>query len=1127
MNPLLCHNCIGSLLQCATYKQLTIIKNGSWQTRYFQLRKTELGALMRLSRFIHLLLLILISRNAAFATTANEIIADANLAGGLIVSIGADRELVTALCARDAFVVHALSRDVKEVAAMREFVRRKDWYGRVSVDRLEGDRLPYADNLVNLIVMRDASYGMRDGEIGRVLAPRGVAIIHEKNGDLISRILYPASRIEDGFVKFTKPVPDEMDEWTHYLHNPAGNPVAEDDLVKPPRQLQWVSDPEWARHHEHMASMNALVSSSGRLFFICDEGPKVSMLHPPQWKLTARDAFNGLLLWQRSIDDWFNHLHPLKNGPASMPRRLVVDDERVYVTLGIDQPVSVLDAKTGKTLRVCRGTQGTQEIILSEGRLFLVRGDDSNTFLTAADPSTGTVVWEKQQSASTLTLAANADRVVFFDGRKVIALDRQTGMTLWSSEDLPEQSRANWMTKNPPRLILHEKAVVIALNKAVYALSSDSGELLWSAPQPRSGYMSPKDLFVIDGLVWYGDTAGAKNSGRFEGRDLLTGEIKRSFLPDLDAVWLSHHRCHFSKATCNYILPARMGVEFVDLKHEKWTANHWVRGGCIYGIMPCNGLLYAPPHACACYFEAKINGFSALTSKGRQGAAIPESKRLEQGEAYGHTLTVNVSSPSADDWPTFRQNPARSGSTKTSVATKLTKRWQVRLGGQLTQPVVAEGRVFISAKEEHTVYALDMSDGKPLWSYTVGSRVDSPPAIYKGLALFGSRDGWIYGLRAHDGALVWRYRAFPHESLIMVHGQLESAWPVSGSVLIENGEVHCVAGRNMFLDGGLRYLRLDPTTGRKISETVMDQTDPLLGGSITKYDSWLDMTTTLPDVLSSDGRNIYMRSLPFDMEGNRRRITHIAEETEPAHLFSPTGFLDDNWFHRSYWTYARTFPGGWIGHLNAGRYNPSGRLLVVDDATVFGFGRQPDYYRWTTSLEYRLFAVDEDAHQTRDIYAYDAFKAAQLENFPKMKIDRQLGLPSGPRPARLNSYACKWENRDMPLLVRAMVATKNALFVAGPDDVSDEGVLSFRDAKDKVRDKEPDLAKQATLWKGEGGSTLLAVSKQDGTKLCEYHLDALPVFDGMIAANNQLFIATEKGTLVCFASEVNSMTTNQ
>ena len=42
--------------------------------------------------------------------------------------------------------------------------------------------------------------------------------------------------------------------------------------------------------------------------------------------------------------------------------------------------------------------------------------------------------------------------------------------------------------------------------------------------------------------------------------------------------------------------------------------------------------------------------------------------------------------------------------------------------------------------------------------------------------------------------------------------QIESAWPVSGSVLMEQDTVYCAAGRSAFLDGGLRLLRLDPQT---------------------------------------------------------------------------------------------------------------------------------------------------------------------------------------------------------------------------------------------------------------------------------------------------------------------------
>ena len=31
-----------------------------------------------------------------------------------------------------------------------------------------------------------------------------------------------------------------------------------------------------------------------------------------------------------------------------------------------------------------------------------------------------------------------------------------------------------------------------------------------------------------------------------------------------------------------------------------------------YGVIPANGLLYAPQHSCACYIEAKLTGLLAL-----------------------------------------------------------------------------------------------------------------------------------------------------------------------------------------------------------------------------------------------------------------------------------------------------------------------------------------------------------------------------------------------------------------------------------------------------------------------------------------------------------------------------------
>ena len=45
----------------------------------------------------------------------------------------------------------------------------------------------------------------------------------------------------------------------------------------------------------------------------------------------------------------------------------------------------------------------------------------------------------------------------------------------------------------------------------------------------------------------------------------------------------------------------------------------------------------------------------------------------------------------------------------------------------------------------------------------------------------------------------------------------------------------------------------------------------------------------------------------------------------------------------------------------AGRRTPAGRILVFDESSVYGYGRKPDYFRWVTPLDYRLFAAARDA----------------------------------------------------------------------------------------------------------------------------------------------------------------------
>jgi len=909
---------------------------------------------------------------------AATLLQESGFSGGFIVELGSQTgELAKALRQSDSTQVHGLVRQPDQLAAIRKSVRESGQYGDIAFERFSGSVLPYTDNLVNLFVAEDLGE-VPLHEVLRVLVPNGVALI--KSGD--------------NWEKTIKPRPDNIDEWSHYLHDATGNSVAHDEVVAPPRHLQWVGSPRWSRHHDRMASMSALVSTGGRMFYIMDEGSRISIQLPPKWKLIARDAFNGSILWKRDIENWQTHLWPLKSGPTQLSRRLVSSDDTVFATLGYNAPVSAIDAATGKTLFVYEGSAATEEIIHTNGMLFLVVrkgeaelqnytplngrvGDQAKVrslfwneeprIVMAFDAKSGKQLWAKATRISPLTLAADESQLYFHDGERVVAVDQRSGESTWETEGLTR--RQSFTFNFGPRLVVNKDVILYAGGDGnISSFDSKSGEKLWGSSFPNSGYQSPQDLMVVNGLVWLAPLTSGKDSGVYTGRDPRTGKVEKEFAPDVETYWF-HHRCYIAKATDKFLMPSRTGIEFVDPNTEHWDINHWVRGGCLYGVMPCNGLTYAPPHNCACYPEAKLFGFNSLAAPSPTRpvpTTVPEQGRLEAGPAHSQPLAATSDTQADQDWPTYRHDMNRSGTMGLPVSGKVKTKWTTKLGGRLTAPVIAGGTVYVAQIDEHTLVALNHANGSERWSYTIGARIDSPPTIHRGRVVFGGADGWVYCLTA-DGQLAWRYRAAPMDRRTMAFEQLESLWPVHGSVLIHNDTVYCVAGRSIFLDGGLRMLRLDLATGEKLSETLMDEINPETGNNIQEKVQVLQMPVGLPDILSTDGKHIFMKSQKFDMEGNRLEIGPNSgdfagqaskQKGEDAHIFAPMGFLDETWFHRSYWVLGQSFAGGHGGYYQAGRFAPSGRLLVNGNGYVFGYGRKPEYLRWTTTLEHQLFAAE-------------------------------------------------------------------------------------------------------------------------------------------------------------------------
>lgn len=1066
---------------------------------------------------------------------AADIIKQSGIRGGVIVDLGCGSgELTAALRAGDGFLVQGLDTDGAKVRAAREKLRAAGGYGPVSVDRWDGKRLPYEDDFVSLLVVEDRGQA-GDEELMRVLEPRGVAMVREGNG----------------WRRLAKPWPKGIDEWTHYLHGPDGNPVADDTRVGPPECLQWVGGPRWARHHDHMASMTSLVSAGGRLFYIFDEGPTASIQLPPKWRLIARDAFNGMVLWKREIATWNTTQYPLKSGPAHLLRRLVAVGDHVFVTLGLDDPVSVLDAATGATVATFAGTEFTREIVVADGTALFVADSSPSRFpewrredtyvwdntrranrdwgwkgetrrVLAVDVATGRNLWKLERPAAPCSLASDGRRIVFHDGSKLVCLNQASGKVAWES-DAPLQ-KLPVDTSTGPRILIYGDVVLLAPNNGkVSGWAAADGKKLWEQKQKPSGHSSLRDLFVVGGLSWTGDIGVPEAPGVFSGYDPRTGELKSEFPSDVDLHWF-HHRCYPSKAAGKYLITGRNGTEYVDIDTHHWDANHWARGGCIYGVMPCNGMTYAPMNACGCQLEAKVVGFNALR-RGPVAQAEPATlsgeARLEKGPAYLKVEGQKAGGGDEEDWPTYRHDIGRSGATRSPVSPALRECWQARVGGRLSAPTVAGGQLFVVSIDEHTLYALDAATGKRAWCFVAGGRIDSPPTFHRGMLLFGSSDGYVYALRATDGALAWRFRGAPIDRRIMAWEQIESVWPVHGSVLVRDGALYATAGRNMFLDGGIRFIRLNAVTGELLGEVVMDDKDPASGKDI--HEAYLKKTpgNNMPvahsDILSCDGKHLWMRSQKIDFDGRRLEMEvrdTADQEPEDFHLFCQNGFLDDTYFFRSFWSYGRRVGGGYGDWYKAGRLVPSGNILCYDDRAVYGFGRKMEYMANASVLEYQLFANDKVVTREAIARLQDAQREMNARSDRKSADSSDWRLRSFFPLEKLSAARFQWVMDQPGMLARAMTVAGDTLFVAGPPDYVDEREAFHKPDDSSIREK---LVLQAEALEGRHGGQLWAMSKSDGKVLARYAFNTIPIFDGMAAAGGRLYLCAADGRVLCMS----------
>lgn len=1026
---------------------------------------------------------------------ASKVVEQCRLSGGIVVALDfPDGKAIADLAVKDGFVVHGLLTSEAGVEKARREIAQAGRYGHVSCDSYNGGDLPYVDNLVNLVLCKESSK-VPLPELMRVIAPGGSLMVEGPSG----------------WKKMVKPIPTGMDEWNQFLHGADNNGVSRDD-VGPPQRLRWHDGPEYGRSKALSPSFPNMVTADGVVFTIEDRATTENVNAPSQYYLVARDAYNGIQLWKRTMPkEWIKWQGgSIKNISTQQQRCLAAIGKTVYFCTGFGGAVTALDSRTGAEKQVYPLTERTAEFLIEGNFLYGIKGapyrvgksDQSGSVaLYALDLSKGSMIWSKPITNEYTggTLVVKGRRLVYHCKDGLVCVDSATRKELWtvavqgSAVDklfpeapdprekaaAPKTQRARnaKKTRQPtdvtaftgndqPTIVLTDDMIYCAIGNSIVAMTLAKGNTLWTA-DGRANYKKSPDLFVADGLVWSRD---------LKGRDPQTGEVVRTLNQDMTGP-MAHDRCYRNRITHRYYLnSATGGTDFMALDGSLESPNPWVRSTCGLAVMPANGMMYSGPYVCQCVIGAMIPGMNALyNGSGNTGApfTVELAPRLVKGPAFG---SPGGAAATANDWPTYRYSSLRSAVAAAPTAVSLSAKWNVDIGAKPTAPVVAGDTVYVADRDSYTLHALDRENGRTRWTYIADGCVDSPPTYFRGMVLFGSRTGWVHCLRAADGQLAWKFTGLPERRLVCDSGRLESAWPVNGSIMIFEGTVYVAAGRNSFLDGGIGVFGLDPFTGAMRHGRMVrgpfeeDRPNfPIQADGIFQLDGFKS------DIFSNNGSELFVRNQGFTP--NLEPIN--PDDVKTLHLMASAGYLNDSPQHRTYWTVDQNLRYG----AGTGRFGfgPAGDIIAFDGKAFY----EVRGYAPGRNLEGRGRGMNP-----LEIYSIYSGSLSGADGTVKHNLIPGIG---------------RWDKRwqtPVPFAGHAIAAAENTLLVAG--------VPMLKGYSQADTD--------ASYAGGKGGIAWL-LDVNDGHKLQELRFDAAPVWDGIAIAHKNYFLCLKDGSVVCLSGK--------
>ena len=785
-------------------------------------------------------------------STAEALVKRAGLRRGLCAVLGRDGDMAIQLAKASELLVHVRAPRSSDVAELRQQADEAGLsIGRLAVERGRIDRLPYADNMIDLIVATGVSADdfkkLSTDEILRALRPEGTAIIGRKLvGDdeqaqlaqlkkwattAGSQNVNTWTAAGSVWVQLRKAPLEGIDDWSHWEKGPDNNPVSTDTVIKAPYMTQFLAKP-------YYIGMPAITTAAGGRTFLA-----VGNIahHRREWstlnRLIARNGYNGTILWERKLPDGY-----------LVHRSAFVATKETFYMIGGDRCV-LLDPQTGKVQGTIQipGVKGPWKwMAIMDDVLYVLAGDKEpgtqlikgdRTFggwswadlskgyyakpripygfghtLAAYDLKSKQRLWKHQEKdpIDSRAMAMRDDKIYLFcPEHRLRALTISAGRVAWTNEDknvvdlIREPGKGltstpGWRTScltvaTPQSLIIQGQT-----RMNVVSVSTENGKLLWTK---RKITNNPNAIYVDGNIV-----LGIGPGGSHVSIDPKTGEVKENLK-------FRKRACTRLTASPDSLFCRGEGTLRYDRATKRLLVDGGIRPGCNDGAIPAHGLLYLGPWSCDC--NLSLIGRMAKCSAGdfRFDRVATEKERLETALQTVEEL-VPVLAVDAKDWPTLRGNNDRSASSAVNVQVKGVKqRWQFTPASKhlATVPVAVGGLIF-TGSEDGKLRAVDAASGKLRWQFATPAPIKAPPTVWQGRVLFGSGDGYVYSLDANTGGLQWRFRAAPVERYIMIYGALISTWPVNSGVLVNRGVAYFAAG--IIDHDGTYVFALDAVTGK-------------------------------------------------------------------------------------------------------------------------------------------------------------------------------------------------------------------------------------------------------------------------------------------------------------------------